>query len=477
MTDGVLSIVLQQKRTHSAEEQQGETKSIKQNLLVDLNVKRWYDNKLKRSAVAADVDLRRLGRFCIAIKLTPAQFAKLPVVKMENLAMDYIDQLETAKSPKTGKKYAPTYVASNLKVIKSWAYWNRKRFERKINVSNPNKRPTLEEERIPTPEELGRVLYAATTPSRTRVSIAIMAFSGARPEVQGDYLGVEGLRIKDFPEMKVEGGKIEFRKIPTMVMVRDEISKSRHPYITFLGEEGCRILKDYLEKRMSMEGEKLVPQSTIIGTTLSQAKQRGNFGMFEDASPFLRTTKIGDSIRRAMRIVGLPWRPYVFRSYFDTNLMLSESKGMVSHAYQQFWMGHTGDIEAQYTTNKHRLPDNVIEDMRSSYAKVASEFLETGKKKGGMTQDEVQAFINRKILSVARITQAEIDALGKDPSQLTDQEIDDLIQRKQKASLGLNGNGNHQVVPFKDVKNWIAQGWEYVRDFPPDEAIIGLPGH
>jgi len=48
-----------------------------------------------------------------------------------------------------------------------------------------------------------------------------------------------------------------------------------------------------------------------------------------------------------MRAVQLPWRPYVFRTYFDTALMLSESKGMISHAYQQFWMGHTGDIEAQ----------------------------------------------------------------------------------------------------------------------------------
>ena len=61
--------------------------------------------------------------------------------------------------------------------------------------------------------------------------------------------------------------------------------------------------------------------------------------------------------------------------------------------------------------------------------------------------------------------------------QLTDVELEDLIQKKQKANLGLNGNGNQMVVPFKDVKGWIAQGWQYKRDFPPDEAIIGLPGH
>ena len=32
-------------------------------------------------------------------------------------------------------------------------------------------------------------------------------------------------------------------------------------------------------------------------------------------------------------------------------------------------MGHKGYIEAKYTTNKHRLTDNVIEDMRDAYAR------------------------------------------------------------------------------------------------------------
>jgi hypothetical protein len=101
------------------EQDQEEEKSIKEKQLEDRNVKRWFDKKLKRSAVAADVDLRRLGKFSRAINLTPAQFAKLPVVKMENVTMDYINDLETSRNPKTGKKYAPTYIAANLKVIKS----------------------------------------------------------------------------------------------------------------------------------------------------------------------------------------------------------------------------------------------------------------------------------------------------------------------------------------------------------------------
>lgn len=38
-----------------------------------------------------------------------------------------------------------------------------------------------------------------------------------------------------------------FNKIPTMVIVRSELSKAGHQYFTFLSEEGYEYLKDYLE--------------------------------------------------------------------------------------------------------------------------------------------------------------------------------------------------------------------------------------
>jgi large subunit ribosomal protein L6 len=35
-----------------------------------------------------------------------------------------------------------------------------------------------------------------------------MAFSGIRPQVLGNYLGTDGLRLGDFPELKIEGNKV-----------------------------------------------------------------------------------------------------------------------------------------------------------------------------------------------------------------------------------------------------------------------------
>jgi hypothetical protein len=282
----------------------------------DADLRRWYSNNAKSSVITADVYLRRLGGFCRWAKITPGNYVRLPKRKMENLAFDFIQEMETKINPKSGKKYAPQYVESNLKPIMSWAKWNRKKFEMRIKIADLSKRPSIENERVPTNDELRRVLYAVTTPLRTRASIAIMAFSGGRPEIQGTYLGLDGLKIKDFKELAIGEKEVTFTRIPTLIVVRGELSKSRYWYPTFMLEEGCEILKQYLDRRIA-EGEKLTPESGIVVGTELGRRNLEQMGM-KDTSPFIRTTKLGDFIRRAMRASGLPWRPYIFRSYFDT---------------------------------------------------------------------------------------------------------------------------------------------------------------
>ncbi|MEM2027421.1 MAG: hypothetical protein QXT30_06660 [Candidatus Bathyarchaeia archaeon] len=48
-------------------------------------------------------------------------------------------------------------------------------------------------------------------------------------------------------------------------------------------------------------------------------------------------------------------------------MIIAESKGKISHPYLQFIMGHKGDIESRYSTNKGVLPPDMIEDMRRAY--------------------------------------------------------------------------------------------------------------
>ena len=126
-----------------------------------------------------------------------------------------------------------------------------------------------------------------------------MAFSGCRPEVQGDHLGLDGLKIKDLPDLKIEGDEAFFTKIPALVIVRENLSKTGFWYPTFFPQEGCEIILEILNQRIRA-GEKLNGSSGIIVTSDEQARRSKSFEKIgiKDESPFLRTTKISDSIDR-----------------------------------------------------------------------------------------------------------------------------------------------------------------------------------
>lgn len=81
---------------------------------------------------------------------------------------------------------------------------------------------------------------------------------------------------------------------------------------------------------------------------------------------FIVTPAITKEIKAAIKPI-IKARPYVLRAYFDTQLLLAESQGKIAHAYRQFFMGHKGDIEARYTTNKAKLPDELLTDMKRAF--------------------------------------------------------------------------------------------------------------
>jgi hypothetical protein len=207
---------------------------------------------------------------------------------------------------------------------------------------------------------------------RAKCSIALIAFAGLRPEVLGNARGTDGLNTGDLPDMKIENGRVFFVKSPPIIVVRASLSKIKKRYFTFLPSEGCDYLRAYLEKRLAL-GEKLDLESPIIAVAPGyeeMGKSPTNRG-----SKFITTQNVSREIREAIR-PRFKWRPYVLRAYFDTQLLVAENHGKISHAYRQFFMGHRGDIEARYTTNKGRLPDEVVEDMRTSLKK-CEEYLTT----------------------------------------------------------------------------------------------------
>jgi len=365
--------------------------------------------------------------------------------KITNLLMDYVSVKE--------KQHAGSYVKSTLKAVKSWLTYCGVELKRKIKIRGADETPTLREERVPTKDELRRVFLSAS--KQGRVASVLVAHGGLRLESIGDYTGQDGLTIRDLPELRMQHSEAAFESVPAMVFVRPSLSKARHRYFTFLTEEACGYVKDYLEER-ARNGEKLSPNSAIVRPKVAEKQ-------------FIRTVNIGDMIRVALRGAGYPWRPYVLRSYFDTQLMLAESKGLVLRDYRMFWMGHKGDIENRYTTNKHRLPESVIEDMREAYRR-SQEYLQTTKAE--VAEEKIREAFKRQLLAVAGFSEEEV--AKHDLTNMTDEELHNLVRQRLLGVMTDNGN-RQRMIPLAEVEKYLADGWEYVAALPNQTAIVKMP--
>ena len=162
------------------------------------------------------------------------------------------------KLQKEGK--AGSYIGRFKKVILSWLKFNDIRLQLTVNIAGENETPTIANERVPSKEELARILRKAM--SRGRVIIALMAFSGLRLESLGGYEGTDCLRLGDLKEMKLSD-EIQFDKIQATEMVRSELSKVRNQYFNFIGDEDASYIREYLDERRK-QGEDLTYESPLL---------------------------------------------------------------------------------------------------------------------------------------------------------------------------------------------------------------------
>lgn len=341
------------------------TKSRHKKLLADPDVKRWYQNIARGSTMTADVRLRRLGVYCERTRTTPKELAQMGIDSVKNVEdalLDYVSFLERSQ-------YAPSYIEDILKALRSWLSFNYVRLMRKIKIKNADIPVTLENEEIPTKSKLREVLDSAS--ARQRVAVSLVAFAGLRPQVLGKYDSSDGLKLSDIKDLEVkpDGTDITFTNTPARVMVRANLSKTGNQYFTYLPEAGCRFLQGYVRERIA-NGEKIDSDSPVVtvlkGYRIDRKKRSTHDQQQQRKTFFLATNTISNNIRAAFGII-IKERPYILRAYFDTQLLLAESKGKITHAYRQFFMGHKGDIEAKYTTNKHRLPEHLVTDMKEAY--------------------------------------------------------------------------------------------------------------
>lgn len=442
----------------SAPAQQRESKYAR--LLKDKAVERWYRNMERGSALTAEVSLRRLGKACeLMDSVTPKEM----IVKARKRKKQFQNQLEDLISRMEQDGKAPQYINGIMKVIKSWLNYNDITLTRKIKITNASFTPTIEDEQVPSQEELARVFRNST--SRVRLAEALLAFSDLRPETLGSHKGTDGLELRDLPEVRIVADKkqVEFDKIPTRINVRASLSKTRQKYFTFLGSEGCAYLKEDLEARMR-RGEVLRPDSAIIEYERLSVKVK----------PHLPTSKITALIRKAMRKAGVYKRPYVLRAYAETQLIIAESKGKISHPYLQFIAGHKGDIEARYSTNKGSLPPDMIEGMRNAY-KDCEPFLSTladiSQQSTVVKEAKIEALKSvAKSMFGIDLLDVKIAKENRESKQLSQ---DDTIQLFELEIKKLRQNPDPQtIVEERDLPLYLKEGWQFVSVLPSQKVVV-----
>jgi len=419
-------------------------------LLLDDDVRRWFENLKAKSVLTATVALRNLGHYCELTDTTPKEILNKARANEKDFRYEFTDFVR--KLEKEGK--AGSYIARFKKVILSWLKFNDIRLQLTVNISGENETPTIVNERVPNKEELVRIIRKAT--SRGRVAIAIMAFSGLRPESLGDYEGTDGLRLGDLKELKLSD-EIQFDKIPATVMVKSKLSKSRHQYFSFVGEEGATYIREYLQERRK-QGEELTYESPLLQFDVRGVKKNA----------FLRTTLVTRDIREAIEQAGLKMRPYVLRAYFSTALDIAESKGLISHPWRQFIMGHKGDIEARYSTNK-RLPPDIIDEMRESYNK-STKFLET--RISDVSEENARLYLQQQLLSAVGYKQEEIDKMNL--ADIGTEDFQKLLRDKVAGAMASNGS-KQRLVPMNEIEKLLGEGYEFQAVLPNGKAIMKMP--
>ena len=449
-------------------------------LLRDNNVLRWYQNTSRGSKLNADIRLRRLNLFCYRTNTTPAKLVKIgkkDVIKIEDLLLDHVSWLES-------QNYAPNYIDGILKSIKSWLIFNYIELKRKIKIANAGIPVNIQDEQVPTKTQLQSILNVANP--RTRTSISLMAFSGIRPQVMGNYDGSDGLKLADLPDLVIEsdGKSVSFAHIPAMVIVRASLSKTKNRYFTFLPSEGCEYVLGYLRKRISA-GEKLTGNSPVI--SLEQGYSSRRRYKIQNQSGLITTPRITSDIRKSIWSI-TKTRPYVLRAYFDTQLLLAESHGKMTHAYRQFFMGHKGDIEARYTTNKGRLTDEMISDMRRAYSK-SQEFLCTINSENNSAQNKKEMLLDmwREQAKLYGIDPVKIKIEKQRIASSTDtkdKKISDIEQQTNAIRheimkvMSVSQVKQQQAYDGKIITNdeqllhHICQGWEPIKELAENRIII-----
>lgn len=425
-------------------------------LLSDPKVRSWWENKRLRSRLSADQYLRQLGHLLERMgedTRSVIGLAKKEPDRLRNLLIK-----DAAELKRDGK--LDSYISKFSVGLKSYLKFNHVSFDGYPSLSSITG-ASLSTERVPTPEELGRVLERLSL--RGRVTALFMAHSGVRPGVLGAYQAERGLRLRDIPDLDLD--KVpSFAEIPFVVRVPADISKTRTAYTTFGSSQLATAFLAYLSERQE-DGEVLGPGSPVVvarkgarGAAL-RTKQEAEF-----QTQFVSTTKLMVELHAALSScapAGVRWRPYVLRGYCSTRLLMAEGAGKVTRDLREAILGHDLGVSGRYTLGKAWGPD-LLKEARRSYQR-AETYLNTVQVNLG---EDVFMEMRKEILlglgySLGDLKEMELGEIGNEKFQ----ELVAAKRAEMVASVShltppsIVARRTQKVVDESEIDQYLDQGW------------------
>jgi len=175
-----------------------------------------------------------------------------------------------------------------------------------------------------------------------------------------------------------------------------------------------------------------------------------------------------------MRRAGVWKRPYVLRCYAETQLIIAESKGKISHPYLQFIAGHKGDIESRYSTNKGRLPEEMVEGMREAY-KACEPFLSTVE-----LLEQVSIVKEAKVEALKSIAKSLLGIDIIEVKVAKERELQRELDRDEEIELFENEirkmredeDDPQMIVREENLESYLKDGWQFVSVLPSQKILI-----
>ena len=356
------------------------------------------------------------------------QNGKINLVDTLNSWLDKLDQENC--SPQTQKVYYAA-VKKFVEVVLPTLEFKWKRVDL----------PTVyrvEEDRIPTKEELKNLMYHGVLKDKMITTFA--ASSGVRQNTLVN-LKVGDVDLKTYEDVGV-------------VYVKPLATKGRVKYVTCITPEAKKFLQQYLEYR-ERRGEKICSDSFIIG------KQ-----------PML-VSSLGHRWTRLLEKAGKDEKPRIFhklrmhtlRKFFRTSMELAG----VSKSFTEKMMGHKGYLDQAYfkpaveqIVNAYRkaIPNlTIMEEVK--YEQVRKRQLLDTARLLGFNEEKMKRL--EEVLARAK----SVDEAVTEFKKLRDPEI------SENNGVFINGNGYEaKVVDENQLLAYVERGWDVVKELSDGRFIL-----